>query len=162
MRGQILDLLQELVGSTKRAQRAAETGVYQLAPWYFVVKVIFVTGSGFFLLYSSFRWGPTHPLLETGLLAAAGVWLMWLGLAILRGPRRIRISNGLLTTEYLNGRQDQYRVTDLSATSPPRWMYIGSAVPVRSRSTGRMIFMVPRDLPGWEVLVAEIEASGAA
>ena len=159
---QLLQLFQEIFGSTSRAQRTAESGVYSHAAWYIALKVLVVGGAGTALCISAFRPGADRSPFEISAFAAAGIGLLGVAVAIWRGPRRITVSNGLLTAEFPGGRTEQHLLRDLIVTAPPSWKYIGPAVSVRSRRTGVVVLVIPRDLPGWEVLVSEIEASGAA
>ena len=155
-----LRLIQELIGSGKRAQIAEETGIYEHRTWYLILKAGSAFACGLFLLYGSIT-----PLFhasrgERVFIAIIGFASLAAAISIARGPRRIIVTDGLVTAEYPAGRRESWPMSDLMAQEPGRFARVSTAV--RVRSTGRLAFMVPVDLPGWEVLIASITSAGAA
>jgi hypothetical protein len=155
-----LGLIQELIGTGKRAQIAEETGIYEHRTWYLILKAGMACAIGLFSLYGSVTPVVRASRGERVFIAVIGVASLAAAISIARGPRRIIVADGLVTAEYPAGRRETWPISDLVAREPGRFTRVSTAV--RVRSTGRLAFVVPVDLPGWEVLIATITSAGAA
>ena len=153
----LLGLIQDLIGIARRAEITADAAIFELPRWYVMLKVCLAGGAGVILAYFSFLPSLGISSWERIVALIIGIGCVGMAIAIAKGIRRVVVADDLVTLESLAGRRGSWPIRDLVSDKPGGLG--GAAVAVRIRSTGKVAFVVPRDLPSWEVLVATIRNS---
>lgn len=150
----LINLIQETIGSTRRAPDAAETGVFVLSTWYATLKAILpgVLGA---LLLSGLAFARSG--FARIVCAVGGVALIGVGISVWRGLRRVTVAGGIVVVEGADGSRSSWPLERLYIPNAGSQMSrSGGPIAVIDRASGKTVFRIPRDLPGWEVLVARI------
>ena len=158
----LITIIQELIGISGHGEIAAETGVFQLPAWYVTLKAVVAFAMGMFLIWIGVA--PPFALApwERAIVFLIGLGGLGVGASVARSAKRIAVANGLVTAEFMGGRRESWPVRDLDVQAPTGLGLAGGAVVVRVRSTGRVAFVIPRDMPAWEVLASSFPSSNAA
>jgi hypothetical protein len=158
----LLNAIQETLGRTRPESDAAETGIFRFPSGYPLLKAALSFGVGLLLL--GLAWSLKTPPIAIVLGAALGVWYVADGVRIALGLRAVVLDGGLVTVESASGRKASWPLSELVVLNAGSVMSVRigpwtGPIWVRERSTGRLAFRVPRDLPAWEILIARIPST---
>lgn len=134
--------------------RNSYTFVYPL--WLLAIKVVISLAAGGFAAYVALVEAPASPPLSRLVAFGTAVTFLIIGLSAPLGLREITIAEGAVTIAYGSGRRTSWPLPDLEMRSPIRQMNYTGAIAVRSRTTGRVAFKLPRDFPRWKQIAALI------